>query len=77
MYEMKSQETKMSLILLLVSALWGSSFVGSKICMNSGMNGFEIVFFRFVLGAIFLGVLFHKDLRHTTKSAARPAFSSA
>ena len=64
----------MSLLLLLVSALWGSSFVGSKICMNSGMNGYEIVFFRFVLGAIFMGILFHKDLRHTTKSAARAGF---
>lgn len=64
----------MSLVLVLVSALWGSSFVGSKICMNSGMNGFEIVFFRFVLGAIFMGVLFHKDLSHTTKSAAWAGF---
>ena len=64
----------MSLLLLLVSALWGSSFVGSKICMNSGMNGYEIVFFRFVLGAVFMGILFHKDLRYTTKAAARAGF---
>ena len=28
-------------LLLLASAMWGSSFVASKICMNGGMRQFE------------------------------------
>ena len=58
-------------LLLLASAMWGSSFVASKICLNGGLLQFEAVFFRFALATVLSLLLFWKDLRRTTKKALR------
>ena len=58
-------------LLLLASALWGSSFIASKICIASGMQPFEIVFYRFAWGSALTWLLFHKQLRPISKSAFR------
>nr|WP_326171889.1 DMT family transporter [uncultured Oscillibacter sp.] len=60
-----------SWLLLAASAMWGSSFVASKYCINSGMLQFEIVFCRFSLGSLLTALVFWKQLRHPTKSAVR------
>lgn len=60
-----------SLLLLAAAAMWGSSFVASKYCINSGMMQFEIVFCRFFLGTILTALVFWKQLRHPAKSAVR------
>lgn len=60
-----------SWLLLAASAMWGSSFVASKHCINSGMLQFEIVFYRFFLGAILTALVFHKQLRRPTRTAVR------
>ena len=58
-------------LLLLTSAMWGSSFVASKICMNSGMRQFETVFFRFGLASLLTFVLFFRQLRRPNRRAVR------
>lgn len=58
-------------LLLLTSAMWGSSFVASKICMNGGMRQFETVFFRFALATLLTLVLFFRQLRHPHRRAVR------
>lgn len=60
-----------TLLLVAASAMWGSSFVASKFCINSGMMQFEIVFYRFLIGMILTGLIFHKELRHVTRNAVR------
>lgn len=60
-----------SLLLLAASAMWGSSFVASKYCINSGMLQFEIVFCRFALGTLLTALLFRKQLRRPARSAVR------
>lgn len=60
-----------SLLLLAASAMWGSSFVASKHCINSGMLQFEIVFWRFALGTLLTALVFRRQLRHPTRSAVR------
>ena len=60
-----------SWLLLAASAMWGSSFVASKYCINSGMLQFEIVFWRFFLGTILTALVFRKQLRRPAKSALR------
>lgn len=57
--------------MLLASFLWGSSFVGSKICLNAGMLQFETVFYRMAIGVAGIAILFHKDLKHFTSAALR------
>lgn len=64
-------EKRASWLLLGAAAMWGSSFVVSKYCINSGMLEFETVFYRFFLGSILTAVLFRKQMRHVTKSALR------
>lgn len=64
-------EKKASGLLLAAAAMWGSSFVASKYCINSGMMQFEIVFYRFFLGSILTAIVFWKQLRRPVKSAVR------
>ena len=58
-------------LLLLTSAMWGSSFVASKICMNGGMRQFETVFFRFGLASLLTFSIFFRQLRHPNRRAVR------
>lgn len=60
-----------SWVLLLASAMWGSSFVASKICIASGMLTFETLFFRFAFGSILTWLVFHRELHHFTRTAIR------
>ncbi len=55
------------LLVLFASAMWGSSFVASKVCITNGMLEFETIFYRFSVGALLIGVLFHKQMRHLSK----------
>lgn len=64
-------EKKAAGLLLMAAAMWGSSFVASKYCINSGMLQFEIVFYRFALGSVLTALVFWKQLRHPTRSAVR------
>lgn len=57
--------------LLLASAMWGSSFIASKICIANGMQTFETLFFRFSLGSILTWLVFHKELHGFTPTAIR------
>ena len=63
-------EKKAAGLLLFASFLWGSSFVGSKICLNAGLLPFETVFYRMAAGTAMMGALFHKQLRRIPKRAA-------
>lgn len=56
------RERAASLLLILASALWGSSFIASKICLNSGLLPFETVFYRSFLGAGSMFILFRCQL---------------
>lgn len=51
-------------LLFIASFLWGSSFVGSKICLNAGMLPFETVFYRMAIGVTLIGLVFRKSLTH-------------
>lgn len=62
-------ERKAVVLLTLAAFLWGSSFVGSKICLNAGLFPFEIVFYRMAVGVALLGLVFHGQLRRFTKDA--------
>ena len=58
-------------LLLMASAMWGSSFVASKICMNGGLRQFEAVFFRFGLATLLTFLIFFRQLRHPHRRAVR------
>lgn len=62
-----TQEKKAAGLLLIASFLWGSSFVGSKICLNAGLFPFETVFYRMIIGTALIAVVFYRQLRHFTR----------
>ena len=64
-----NNEQKATVLLFSAALMWGSSFVGSKICLNAGMLPFETVFYRMLLGTLFLAVIFRKELRHFSREA--------
>ncbi|MCI2061789.1 MAG: DMT family transporter [Eubacteriaceae bacterium] len=72
--KLKLNRTTASLLLIVASFFWGSSFVASKICLNSGLNQFEIVFYRFALGALLTLIIFHKQMKGISKAAVRTGF---
>ena len=59
------------MLLLLASMMWGSSFVASKVCLNSGMLQFEIVFYRFLIGAVLMWLIFRKELRSFSRQTMK------
>lgn len=66
-----TKEGKATGLMFLASFLWGSSFVGSKICLNAGMLQFETVFYRMVIAVIGIGIVFHKQLRPFSRAAIK------
>lgn len=69
---MEAKQTRKAAALLFLAAfLWGSSFVGSKICLNAGMKPFETVFYRMIIGSVGVAVIFHKELKHFSKASLK------
>lgn len=66
-----SKENKAAALLLFAAFMWGSSFVGSKICLNAGLKPFETVFYRMVIGTAGVALLFRKELRHFTRDSLK------
>ena len=64
-------QRKATVLLLLASVMWGSSFVGSKVCLNSGMLQFEIVFYRFLIGTALMWLAFRKELRRFDRQTVK------
>ena len=62
-------EKKAAGLLLFASFHWGSSFVGSKICLNAGLLPFETVFYRMTAGTVVIGLVFRKQLRQFSRAA--------
>lgn len=55
------------LILLLVAVLWGTTFVTSKLALNT-LSPIAIIALRFILALALMVILFRKELKHITKS---------
>ena len=64
-------QRKATALLLLAAVMWGSSFVGSKVCLNSGMLQFEIVFYRFLIGTALMWLAFRKELRRFDRQTVK------
>lgn len=64
-----SEEKRASWMLLIAAFLWGSSFVGSKICLNAGMLQFETIFYRSAIGTFCLALIFRKQLQNMERGA--------
>ncbi|SHJ24156.1 Permease of the drug/metabolite transporter (DMT) superfamily [Dethiosulfatibacter aminovorans DSM 17477] len=50
------------LILFVVALLWGTTFVTSKVSLES-LPPFSIISFRFILATLLMGTIFRKDLK--------------
>ena len=59
-----------SLMLVLVTLIWGGGFVASEFAMRGGMGPTWILLFRFVIGSIVVLVCFFRQIRHASKRSA-------
>lgn len=51
---------------LLVTIVWGTTFISSKVLLNNGLMPDEIFFMRFLLAYICLALISHNDYGPTT-----------
>ena len=49
--------------LLLVAIIWGSGFVASQMALDANLSSAFIMFVRFAIATIIIGVVFYKDLK--------------
>ncbi len=50
------------LVLLFVTAVWGSSFIVANVAFAQGLHPLFVIAFRFIIGAILMFVVFHKTI---------------
>ncbi|MEF2562065.1 MAG: DMT family transporter [Negativibacillus sp.] len=65
--EKKRAEVMGSLSLLVVAIIWGSGFIASQMALDAQMSSAFIMFVRFAIAALIVGVVFHKDLKKNMK----------
>ena len=53
--------------LLLVAIIWGSGFVASQMALDANLSSAFIMFVRFAIATIIIGVFFYKDLKANMK----------
>lgn len=54
-------------LLLIVTIIWGSGFTASQAAIDGGLSAAFIMFGRFIVAALTIGVIFCKKLKHWTK----------
>ena len=65
--EKKRAEVMGSLSLLVVAIIWGSGFIASQMALDAQMSSAFIMFVRFAIAALIVGIVFHKDLKKNMK----------
>lgn len=65
--EKNRMELLSNLSLLLVAMIWGSGFIGSQLALDAHLSSAFIIFVRFAVATIIVGVVFYKDLRQNMK----------
>ena len=54
--------------LLIVSIIWGSGFVATKLLLDAGISPFYMMGFRFLIAGVSLGIIFRKKIMKIKKS---------
>ena len=65
--ENKKVQMLSNLSLLLVAIIWGSGFIGSQMALDANLSSEFIMFVRFAIATLIVGVVFYKDLRKNMK----------
>lgn len=61
---MKFKKERFSeIVLLLITMIWGSSFVIANIALNVGLSPLFILMSRFFIGTFFMGAIYHKRIK--------------
>ena len=60
-----------TILLLFIAVLWGYSFIPSSILINSGVSSELLLFARFGIGALGLGVVCFKQIKNSAKADVR------
>ena len=56
-----------SLSLFLVAVIWGTGFIASQMALDAQLSSAFIIFVRFAIAALLVGLIFHKDLKRQLK----------
>lgn len=64
---MKITSKTATIMLLSISILWGFGFVFTQVVLDAGFTPFQLLTFRFFIGALALTLIFYKTLGKITK----------
>jgi len=62
-------------LLLIVTIIWGSGFTASQAAIDGGLSAAFIMFGRFLVAALTIGLVFHKKLKNWTKKEILMSFT--
>ncbi|WP_159448901.1 DMT family transporter [Provencibacterium massiliense] len=65
MEQKNHMQGKAELWLILVSAIWGSGFIGTRIAMDQGLSPSFVLMTRFAISVLIFGAVFYRHLRQT------------
>lgn len=68
---MKRRRIIASFLLIVVALIWGSGYVVAEEVLRSEMHPFWMLAIRFLVGALFIGIIFHKKMRNPTFSTVK------
>lgn len=66
---MNKKTTAANAALFIVAMIWGGGFVAGKMALT-GFEPFVILAYRFLISALFCGIIFFKKIKASTKKAA-------
>lgn len=71
MSQTNQNQTKVSalsnLALFVVAIIWGSGFIGTQLALDAHMSSSAIMFGRFTIAALIIGIIFFRDLKKSLK----------
>ncbi len=53
--------------LFIVAIIWGSGFIGARLALDSSLSSSFIMFVRFTIAALIIGVVFFKDIKNNLR----------
>ena len=66
----KISKTQAEILLLIVAIIWGGGFIAGKVALETA-NPLWILFGRFSLASVFLGLVFFKQIKSASKECIR------
>ncbi len=71
---MERSHIKYDILLIIIAIVWGTGFIGTKYTLEAGLPAGFTVATRNIIGALFIALIFIKQMKKTTKADLKHGF---